>query len=43
VDLAIDANGQQSLRYFPHDAADAGVLWNRSEPPITEAVPQGDH
>jgi outer membrane protein OmpA-like peptidoglycan-associated protein len=43
VDLAIDANGQQSLRYFPHDAADAGVLWNRSEPSTTEAVPQGDH
>jgi outer membrane protein OmpA-like peptidoglycan-associated protein len=43
VDLAIDANGQQSLRYFPHDAEDAGVLWNRSEPSKTEVVPQGNH
>jgi outer membrane protein OmpA-like peptidoglycan-associated protein len=43
VDLAISTSGQQSQRYFPHDAEDANVLWSRSEPSTTEATPRGDH
>ena len=32
VDLTLDPKGQESLRYYPHNADDAAILWNRNEP-----------
>jgi outer membrane protein OmpA-like peptidoglycan-associated protein len=42
VDLVLSTNGQQSLRYFPHDAEDADVLWDRNEPSPTDATQQSN-
>jgi len=32
VDVVLSANGQESQRYYPHNASDATILWDRNEP-----------
>jgi outer membrane protein OmpA-like peptidoglycan-associated protein len=32
VDLTLDPKGEESLRYYPHNADDANILWSRNEP-----------
>ena len=42
VDVAISTNGQQSLRYYPHDVEDAAVLYGRNEPAATQTDAPND-